>query len=352
MRIKSLSPLAAVIFALVGLAVSSDANAGMTIKKIVNCDKGMDVQRFLDRNLFSLPMELRLVGDHCSGFEITQDDVSISALYDDVCPGATVVGGIEITGGRRIELSCIAVTGGDGVTIFDGQVALSDVEIYGVDGLGLFTENDVNVYVVDSLIHDNEEGASVERGSTGTFVNTHITDNAGNGLYAVGSSLTFLDGSVTHNDGPGILVESSSSLNLERSLVANNIEAGVLVRSNSDATLDGVNITDNSGENGAAAGHGILAESGASVMARNSAITGNGMSGVELVLHSIADLSDGTMVSANTIGAVIRQDSALRISTSDVAFSDGIECVDAESSFSNDGGVVIGLGVVCTDFNE
>ena len=53
MRIRSLSPLVAAVIALLGLAISSDANAGLTIKKIVNCDKGMVVQRVLDRNFLS-----------------------------------------------------------------------------------------------------------------------------------------------------------------------------------------------------------------------------------------------------------------------------------------------------------
>ena len=53
MRIRSLSPLVAAAIALLGLAISSDANTGPTIKNIVNCDKGMDVQRVLDRNFLS-----------------------------------------------------------------------------------------------------------------------------------------------------------------------------------------------------------------------------------------------------------------------------------------------------------
>jgi len=53
MRIRSLSPLVAAAIALLGLAVSSGANAGLTIEKIVNCGKGMDVQRALDRNFLS-----------------------------------------------------------------------------------------------------------------------------------------------------------------------------------------------------------------------------------------------------------------------------------------------------------
>ena len=53
MRIRSLSPLVAAAIALLALAISSNANTGLTIENIVNCDKGMDVQRVLERSFLS-----------------------------------------------------------------------------------------------------------------------------------------------------------------------------------------------------------------------------------------------------------------------------------------------------------
>ena len=53
MRIRSLSPLVVAAIALLGLAISSDGNAGLTIKNFVNCDKGVDVQRVLGRNFLA-----------------------------------------------------------------------------------------------------------------------------------------------------------------------------------------------------------------------------------------------------------------------------------------------------------
>ena len=55
------------------------------------------------------------------------------------CPGATVDGGILLNGALRIELRCIAVTGGDedfgGIEATESKALLEDVEIIGSIGL-------------------------------------------------------------------------------------------------------------------------------------------------------------------------------------------------------------------------
>jgi len=73
MRIRSLSPLVAAAIALLGLAISSDGNADLTIKNIVNCDKGVDVQRVLDRELLSKTP--RMSSDY-------QDDLAVDERSD------------------------------------------------------------------------------------------------------------------------------------------------------------------------------------------------------------------------------------------------------------------------------
>jgi hypothetical protein len=259
----------------------------------VRCDLGESVQDFLDTVAAPRSIHLYLVGT-CPGFGIQRDDVVITARDDEACPGATVDGGIEIEGGQRVELSCIAVTGAeDGVTIFGGEVMLSDVEIYGNDGLGLYSENDANVDVADSSIHDNYEGASIERGSNGFFSDTHITHNASIGLYAVGSSsLGFVDGSVTHNDGRGILVQEGSSLNLERSLVSENGGTGVRVGLGSNANIEDVNILNN-------VFTGLAIGENSFVDWRNGDITGNLRNGVFVAQHSMARILGGTQIINN-----------------------------------------------------
>jgi len=73
MRIRSLSPLVVAAIALLGLAISSDGNAGLTIKNIVNCDKGVDVQRVLGRNF--LAKTRRISSDY-------QDDRAVDERSD------------------------------------------------------------------------------------------------------------------------------------------------------------------------------------------------------------------------------------------------------------------------------
>lgn len=330
----------ALVCASVGLSLLG-SNAHAVENFVVRCDDGEIVQEYLDTFNDPRGIHLYLVGT-CLGFVIEHDDVVIDAHENEACPGATVIGGIEIAGGQRVELTCIAVTDAeDGVTIFGGEVVLSDVEIYGNDGLGLYLENDANVDVSNSSIHDNVEGASIERGSNGFFSETHITDNAETGLYAVGSSsLGFVDGSVTSNDGRGILVQEGSSLNLERSLVSENGRTGVRIGLGSNANIEDTNILNN-------VATGLAIAENSFVDWRNGNITGNLRNGVLLTRHSMARIFGGTQIINNgRFGIAIAMGSGVDLQSDTVIPDNGggyaIDCDDKYSSVRIAPSVAIG----------
>ena len=93
------------------LGSNAQAQAKHVQEKVVECDEGETVQSVLDGNFPSGPLTIQLVGT-CPGFTITQNDISIVPFNDDVCPGGTLDDGIFMSGAHRIEIRCIAVTGG------------------------------------------------------------------------------------------------------------------------------------------------------------------------------------------------------------------------------------------------
>jgi len=250
MNRKLLGLFVAPTVALLLMAVSSDANADFAIRKTVNCDKGMDVQRVLDRNFFGLPMELRLVGT-CSSFEITQNDVSIAPLYDDACPGATVDGGILLNGALRIELRCIAVTGGEedsaGIEATESKALLEDVEIIGSAGLQSTGHSSIEMIGgIIAIAADDDSGVVVDSVSLAFFEGTHITGNGYTGVeVSENSSVHFWGGSISNNDENGVFVDTKSVVHMEGTEVLNNGRAGVALAGASFAELHGVMLADN-----------------------------------------------------------------------------------------------------------
>jgi hypothetical protein len=94
---------------------------------------------------------------------------------------------------------------------------------------------------------------------------------------------------------------------------------------------------------------------------RNTVISGNGGAGISLLFHSIAELRTNpelfdepmSVTSNQEYGVYMREDSGLRITTTDVTIESnvvgGIECSDAESSFTNYGSSITD-SINCTGF--
>jgi hypothetical protein len=224
----ALAPLA-LMFGVLG---SSNASADYFLNEVVNCDQGENVQQVLDNNVLSFSVEIRLIGT-CSGFEIKQDDVLVRP-NDEQCPGATVEGGIVASGGSRIELRCLVVTGADiGVEVSGGDVYLQEMDIYGNAETGVFAFNGT-VGTGAGSIHNNHEGIALENGAYADIVGTEIYGNAGNGYSASGNSVAYYGESSIHDNGDnGLFITSNSTLYLEAATIMNNGDAGVALMNHS-----------------------------------------------------------------------------------------------------------------------
>jgi len=238
--------LVAATIALFGIGLSADAFADLTIKKIVRCDKGMDVQNVLDRNILGLPMEILLVGP-CDGFEIYQDDVFISSKHDHDCPGATVDGGIFLNSAHRIELNCLAVTGAeDGIAIIGGSnVSLDDMAIYENTRLGVLVNDGGAVSIWTSSISNNGAGISVEGGSV-LLGDSQVVGNTGFGIRVTASSTLSLEyAEVSENGGGGVRVDGGSNFRFVESDFIMNGGSGISLQENSSLRSNGGTIADN-----------------------------------------------------------------------------------------------------------
>jgi hypothetical protein len=196
------------------VALAHEHGNGQAAEEVVRCDKGKSVQHILDSSSLSQPLELRLVGT-CAGFTITRDRVSIAPRDDDVCPGATVDGGLFIRNARWVEVRCIAITGGEddgGVDLVRSVVSFEHVDIVGNDSHGLGVTGLSSARVSNSSINNNWIGVNVDSMGSVSFENTHITSNLAAGVEVSQTSrVTFEGGSITDNQDNGILVSFHST---------------------------------------------------------------------------------------------------------------------------------------------
>lgn len=350
--------LVAATIALFGVSLGTSAFADFTIKRIVRCDRGMNVQDVLDRNILSLPMEVFLVGT-CDGFEIEQDDVEISALHDHACPGATVAGGILLNGTQRIDIRCIAVTAGDeigGIFLYSSNATIEDVDIWGTNDTGLALGGGSYAEVTNSTIRDNGEGVSIER-SNASFEETYVSGNSGFGVIVEhNSSLEFIDGSITGNDSNGIRVTDGSNLVLDGTWMAENGRSAIGLLNGSMGQIASAELVDN-GQLGVGGGVFMRRNSTAQILGTN--ILRNSGNGVAVRGHSFAEIGGGTRIEENGIrGMRLREDSGATLADDTYIPGSGddgiaIYCDDSESSVLFDPAAVItGLigPVDCTGF--
>jgi len=348
---KALALCVAAVIALLGVGVSADAKAGFYFPRVVRCDWGMNVQQILDSNVLSLPIELRLVGT-CTGFNITQDDVVITARDDGVCPGATVQGGITADGVHRLKLRCIAVTGASdkaGVTLLGGAASLEDVSILGNSGIGLALGQNAYVEVSRGSISGNSGDGVYLKGSQASLKGADVSFNQGAGiLVEYKSSLELVGGKVMDNGSAGIRATRGSLLVLDGTSllgvtsVSNNGRAGVSVQIGSDADIAGANIEDN-GQVGPGSGVFLV---NASVEIDNSTISGN-VTGVALRQHSFAVIGDTELV-GNTNGIRLFTDSGAILDEGTSVNT--VECDGKESSIEINGAMVESLDCPDPDF--
>jgi hypothetical protein len=213
------------------------AQANHAKVKVVRCDEGESVQHILDNNFPARPLKLQLVG-LCTGFEITQNDVSIEPFNDDVCPGATVEGGILMVGAFRIEVRCIEVTGEteeNGVELVHSMATLEDVDIKNNAG-GLEVTERSSIGVVGGEISGNGQGVVVDSASSADFDDTIITGNEGGVDVVQMSRFGFFGGSITGNDF-GIFLELHSTAEIGPTEISGNTEYNISVNTDSGVLL-------------------------------------------------------------------------------------------------------------------
>ena len=348
MNVKRLGLVVAAAALLLAISASTNASWFKDRGMVVNCDKGMNPQQILDTRFFARPLELQLVGT-CPGFSIRRDDVTVTAKYDEACPGATVEGSIEITGADRVELSCLMVTGNieqPGVHVAGGLVTLNDMDITHNDATGLRITAGAHVTVSHSLVQYNDDGVLVDKADA-KFERSIINSNRGTGLTAVSnSSVEFLVSTASWNDATGLNIGTGSSLNLVNSDVQSNGLTGIGLTGGSTAIIEAAGISDNGRLNPRRSG--VFLRQSANAIITNSWLARNN-SGITATVHSSVRLGDGVQIFDNRwTGVGLNRDSAAVIR--DGAVIDAITCDAEESSAAISGGAVIGL-IDCPDID-
>jgi len=200
-----------------------------------------------------------------------------------------------------------------------------------------------NVYIVGNPDATIEGFVRVFSSSGVSFENIAISSQ-GNGLLVSGNanaSLRWVQ--IRDNGGNGLMLRRRASVFVRDSTIENNGGFGVFVE---DSSLQ----TNNSQIMGNAS-YGIFADLGSQINLTTTEVAFNGAPGVQVMLHSVIDLRDGTYFHDNMFhGLYAVEDSAIRISAEDVIVDGNIGCEDNESSFANRGGASE-ISTDCSDFN-
>jgi hypothetical protein len=189
------------------------------------------------------------------------------------------------------------------------------------------------------------EGTLTVFSSSAAWIEYITLTGPGNGLLLSGNSDARLRWvQITGNEGHGLVMRRNATVHLISSAIAGNAGFGVLLEDSmfqaNDSAISG-NDT-----------YGIFADLGSKVILVGTEVTDNGAPGVQVMLHSVVDLRAGTSFHGNEYHALFAvEDSAIRISDSDVTVGGNIGCADTESSFSNPGGGLTD-SIDCTDFNQ
>jgi hypothetical protein len=221
----------------------------------VDCDAGQTISTALAQGATLV----RVSGTCTENVEILRDDVTIQGTS-----GATLVGGISITGARRIVIKNLTIQ--TGAAAPDGSTA----GIAARDGASMTV---TNVLVRDIPITSSGlpgYGVLLDRNASGVLDNTRIR-RAFDGVYATGSSFVEIrNGSViANNDEVGIWIDYASSARVDGSQIQNNAVDDAILASRSSA----VRLTNNAIENNV---FGIESNTNASIFMRGNMVTGGG----------------------------------------------------------------------------
>ncbi len=251
MNRKSIRIVVTAAIAVLTTVMATGANADFKIMRDVNCDRGMDVQRVLDRNVMSFPMEIRLAGT-CDGFTIERDNVSITARDDDACPGATVSGRIEVFNSQRVELSCLAVTSSEnGIDIVHGSRASITENLITGASAGVYIDHGSSAQVFDNEITGSTSvGIFVNGSSYGEIrdntLASSFTDNFSQ-IFVTGSSAADVSNNIiTASGGSGVASGFASNITAGGNNISGTASAGIMVEQNAHLFLSAENTVGNS----------------------------------------------------------------------------------------------------------
>jgi hypothetical protein len=235
--------------------------------------------------------------------------------------GKTISKALETSAGsaERLEL-LVTGTCKEDVTIRRNSVTIAGDPGAAIDGtVRVFSST--AVWIENISITGAGGGVIVSGNANARLTSVEIRGNAGHGLTVRrNASIWLVDSKVFGNDGYGIFVEDGS-FEATRSQIVDNYS------------------------------YGIFADQGAHVILTDTEVAGNQAPGVQVMLHSTVDLRGVTSFHDNWWHALFAvEDSAIRISSPDVAVSGNIGCGDGESSFSNVGGGAV-ESTDCSDFD-
>jgi hypothetical protein len=189
------------------------------------------------------------------------------------------------------------------------------------------------------------EGTVTVFSSSAIWLENITLTGPGNGLVLSGNSDARLRWvRITDNEIHGLVMRRKASALVLNSTIEGNNGFGVILE---DSTLQ----TNSSQINGNAL-YGIFADLGSLVVLVGTEVADNNAPGLQVMLHSAADLRAGVRFHGNQYHDLFAvEDSAIRISDPDVIVEGNIGCADSESSFSNPGEGTIST-TDCSGFDQ
>jgi hypothetical protein len=249
--------------------------------RVVNCDKGDSLQQAVESGAGSAaPLEIKLLGTCYENISFSRDLVTIEG------DGATtIVGQFRTFGSDQVYLTNLNITGpGAGLIAQNGRVRMTNVNIFGNEGGGIFAR----------------QGAAVH------FRFGSLSDNMGNGVYAESSTVTLRNAEVARNQGDGILISLNSAVSIIDVNLHENESSGVAARMGSTIEISGSQVWGN---------HfmGAHVTGGSNGEVHDSQLNGNWVNGIDLTGNSTLDLHNVQLAWNGDHGGWVSEHSMLRL---------------------------------------
>lgn len=289
------------------------------VTEVVDCAHGGDLQHAIDSANPIEPLTISIVGTCSETVDISRDRVTLQSG----APGSGIDGGIDVGGGREINLQDIKLSGSgaNGFALFAVDDAVVNGSNNHIDG-NVYAEQDTDLGFANLTMTGCDKGLNATWGSVIEVGGGSITGCTHAAVFGGWNSSIWLDGvTISGAGGSAVGLDTGASANLTNDTLSNNT------------------------------GGEAISDGGGIVVLNNTTVSGSNV-GVGVHNGGSADISDASVVSGNGKGVVVDTGSHVTVGSDGPAgggvvknnTGDGIELLEGSTMFISDPAEVTGNG--------